>query len=470
MHLEEKTPILIGFEGVTVTSDLAKHFKKINPIGVILFRRNITSFTQTAQLVAGIKELLGDVLIGIDQEGGAVERLGELAIPSQFALSQAGLVTEATKLQARLLASLGINLNFSPVLDLYDSKSPVINLRAFSADPLVVAKCGEESLTSHLKSGVTPCPKHFPGHGRSLEDSHFSAATLDKSKKELEAAELIPFQTAIDAGCPMMMSAHLWVPELDSDLPATFSKKILNDLLREQMGYQGLIISDCLEMAATEDSYSPAEMVRLGRLAGLDIWMSSFSLKGSLEFQLELAQELKRQTDDKSGARIQAFLRNFPQLKAEQPKAEEIDALYEASLIQRGEGFNYSQGIICCSLGKYKKSGVNAGEQQHPFLARLNDSTLPIKVSKAINRPAELQSLVTLANAEKALLLLVSSDAFLRSDWDSENYSLEKANNCLHIALKSPLDLKLEAKNHWGLQGYNATGSKFLVTKLLKGR
>ncbi|MDX2471468.1 MAG: glycoside hydrolase family 3 N-terminal domain-containing protein [SAR324 cluster bacterium] len=465
--LDTKTPILIGFEGVTLTPDLAIHLEKINPIGVILFRRNITSFGQTAQLVTEIKLLLGDVLIGIDQEGGAVERLGELAIPSQFSLSKKRLVAEATKIQASLLASLGINLNFAPVLDLYDANSPVINLRAFSADPIEVANCGVESITAHLKSGVTPCPKHFPGHGRSLEDSHFSAATLQKTQEELENAELIPFQAAIDSSCPMIMSAHLWVPSLDPEYPATLSKKILGDLLRVKMGYQGLVISDCLEMAATEDSYSPAEMVRLGRLAGLDIWMSSFSLKGSLEFQLELATELKIQPNEESQKRVQAFLANLPQLQPAIPSEKDIFALYEASLIQGGEGLKFTSGIICCSLGNQNVSGVNAGQKQHPFLTRLNETTLAIKVSKAINRPADLKSLITLANAENALLLLVSSDAFLRPDWNPEDFSLESAKNSLHIALKSPLDLRLEAKNYWGLQGYNATGSKFLVNKLL---
>ncbi|MBU3914502.1 hypothetical protein KKA14_03120, partial [bacterium] len=290
-------PLLIGFSGTSITQPLKRHLLAMNPAGIVLFKRNITSFQQTRLLISEIKDLLGNIIISVDHEGGVVSRFPDECPnpPSPKSLRQAGsfeIVREACKIQAETLNYLGINLNFVPVLDLMvNPDNQVIGTRSFSADAEEVAIYGKICVEEHQKFNIGTTAKHFPGHGRTSTDSHFALGEVDYSDEDSLNQDLIPYKAVIKTGVSAVMTAHLMYPALDDTYPASLSKKIVMGILRNQLKFEGLIINDCVEMSGISDHFSPRQIIQNGVQAGVDLFISSFSLKKSLEYQLELKRE-----------------------------------------------------------------------------------------------------------------------------------------------------------------------------------
>lgn len=251
--------------------------------GVILFRRNVADVDQVVALNEAIHAAAVDAVaapfVALDQEGGRVVRLREplTPIPPMRAIGDRGdwgLAADIAEVLATEVQTVGFNLNFSPVLDVdTNPDNPVIGDRAFSRDPEVVASMGGAFLYGHLKSGVIPCGKHFPGHGDTDTDSHLELPVLDHPPERFEEVELVPFRKTIGSDIPMLMTAHVLVPALDTVHPATLSHAVMHRLLREELGYDGVVITDDLEMKAVCDRYSMEEMVELGLRAGVDIFL-----------------------------------------------------------------------------------------------------------------------------------------------------------------------------------------------------
>jgi beta-N-acetylhexosaminidase len=245
--------------------------------GVALFARNVESPAQVAALTAQLRAEYPDVIVAIDEEAGDVTRFesrsgssrpGNLALG---AIDDAKLTEAVARDLGRDLADAGITLDYAPDADVNNNPAnPVIGVRAFGAEPGLVARHTAAFIRGLQESGVAGCAKHFPGHGDTAVDSHHDVPLIAKSAAELEACELVPFRSAIAAGAKVVMTGHLLVPAYDAELPATLSSKILTGLLREELGFQGLIVTDGIEMQGVRRRYGLAGAGVRALAAGVD--------------------------------------------------------------------------------------------------------------------------------------------------------------------------------------------------------
>jgi beta-N-acetylhexosaminidase len=222
-------------------------------------------------------------LVSVDQEGGNVLRLrdGFTPIPSMRAVGRADdaeLTFAIGRLMGRELSAVGVDLDFAPVLDVdTNPDNPVIGPRSFGRTQDLVSWHGLALVSGLSSAGVADCGKHFPGHGDTLQDSHLDLPRLEHSLERLESLELVPFRAAIRAGIPALMTAHILFKELDPTYPATMSPLIVRAVLRDSFGYDGLVISDDLEMKAIADHYSLEDVLVHGLNAGVDAFLCCHS-------------------------------------------------------------------------------------------------------------------------------------------------------------------------------------------------
>ena len=285
--IEIQTPIdqmcgqllVAGFEGERIPKGLAAALVDGHRGGVVLFKRNLPTVEAAHELCSSIaksspKEL--PPFVAVDQEGGRVSRLPEpfLALPPMRVLGEIGdkdLVQRAARVVARQLAALGFNLNFAPVLDVDSNpKNPVIGDRSFGSDADHVARFGGAFIEGQREGGVLSCGKHFPGHGDTDKDSHVDLPRVERAKDALDLIELPPFRAAALKKVDTLMSAHVVYEELHPGVPATLSPKICTDLLRGEIGFQGVLFSDDLEMKALADRQEIEETAVAAVRAGCD--------------------------------------------------------------------------------------------------------------------------------------------------------------------------------------------------------
>jgi len=264
--------LLVGFPGRTVDADVGG-LVEAGVLGAILFGRNVGTPAETALLVRELKSRAGRPFpVSLDQEGGRVARLRGApytALPPMRVIGQRGDVEIARRV-GRLLAfelrATGFDWDYAPVLDVDSNPAnPVIGDRSFSADPAEVARLGVALGEGLEQGGVASCGKHFPGHGDTLQDSHLTLPILEHGLERLEAVELVPFRAYAQAGLASVMTAHVRFPALGEDVAATLSRKSITGLLRERVGFGGVVVSDDLEMKAIADPAAAAvEAVRAG--------------------------------------------------------------------------------------------------------------------------------------------------------------------------------------------------------------
>lgn len=248
--------------------------------GVILFARNFESAEQFASLLASLKRSVDrPLLTSIDQEGGRVRRLRGApfsTIPSMRAVGMLGdaeIARRVGAVLARELRAVNVDLDFAPVLDVdTNPANPVIGDRSFSPDPEVVARLGAALIEGMQAEGVAACAKHFPGHGDTQQDSHVDLPRLPHPMERLEAVELLPFRR-VAPFVASIMTAHVVFETLDAERPATMSRPALDGILRDRFGYDGVVISDDLEMKAIADHFPVEEAVVEGVLAGVDLFL-----------------------------------------------------------------------------------------------------------------------------------------------------------------------------------------------------
>lgn len=258
--------------------------------GLILFDKNIVDTRQVTTFTHALQTEARDIpmFLGIDQEGGVIQRIpGGTNLPGQMALGATGdttLAEAAGKLTGEELKALGLNINFAPVLDINSNPdNPIIGMRSFGSNADLVTRLGLATIKGLRQSNVIAAVKHFPGHGDTLVDSHLGMPVLTHNLERLNSVELKPFRAAIENGVEMIMTAHIAFPAIDNEhvtslkdgssvpIPATLSQKVLNGLLREEMGYEGLIISDAFTMKAIAEHFGENKAVERAVSAGVDI-------------------------------------------------------------------------------------------------------------------------------------------------------------------------------------------------------
>ncbi|HEY2926827.1 beta-N-acetylhexosaminidase, partial [Piscinibacter sp.] len=314
--------VMVNIEGTALGVEQAGFLRDKHIRAVCLFRGNLGSEAEVRKLTADLRDAMGEhALIALDQEGGSVVRLTFVPqAPAAMALGAAGdaaLAEAVGAAVARAVGSLGFNWNFAPVLDVNNNPAnPVIAERSFSEDPNAVARLAGAWMRGALREGVACCVKHFPGHGDTHVDSHHDLPVVDKSLDELRALEFLPFAALKDAA-PAMMTAHIVYPQLDPDHPATLSRRVLGELLREDWGYDGVVITDSLVMKAIHDRYGHHRAAVLALQAGADMVMAL----GSQQDQAAALQAIAAAQADgtltapallKARARLDALAQRFP--------------------------------------------------------------------------------------------------------------------------------------------------------------
>ena len=280
--------LMAGFEGGRLDRALQALIAELRLGGLILFKRNIESPRQLTELCRSAQHCARDsglppLFIAIDQEGGQVARLGRpfTRFPGNPAMQDAADALRFARITAIELAWTGINMNLAPVLDVNSNPAnPVINTRSFGGDPQLAAACGAAFVAALQGAGVMAVGKHFPGHGDTTIDSHVALPVVAHGRARLEAVEFAPFLAAMAAGVAGIMSAHVHFPAIEptANVPATLSHRVLTGLLRDEMGYRGLLLTDSLEMGALATSGYPAPLAAAHALAaGADVLLFNTS-------------------------------------------------------------------------------------------------------------------------------------------------------------------------------------------------
>lgn len=314
--------VMCGFSGKTPTEEILRLIREYRLGNVIYFRDNIGTPEEVRQLSATLQEAArtagnAPLWISVDQEGGMVARIDRQValMPGNMALGAVGspeLVYETARISGMELRSLGINLNFAPCVDVNNNKAnPVIGVRSYGEDAEMVGLMSARAVQGYQDAGISACPKHFPGHGDTTADSHLELPTVPHNLERLRQVELPPFRSAIAAGADVVMTAHVQFPAYDaSGLPATLSGAVLEGLLREELGFCGVIATDCLEMKAISGTVGVGRGAVMALKAGADLVLVSHSPELQLEaleaiYQAVLSGELSRERIAASARRIQ---------------------------------------------------------------------------------------------------------------------------------------------------------------------
>ena len=275
--------LVCGFEGTKAGDHARFLYRDLNIGNWIFFARNIEGYEQTAELsreiISETRQNNGDYpYMTIDQEGGIVSRFhGDLnTYPGAMACAAAGgpdLARKAAEVTARHIRSLGFNMNLAPVADINSNPdNPIVGSRSYGDTPEQVSRYALAAAEGYEAGGVIPVLKHFPGHGDTATDSHKDLPLINHPYPLLKERELVPFVKGIERGVPAIMVAHMLIPALDnSGVPASLSPGIITSLLREQMGFNGLVLTDCLEMQGVRKHYSTEQAVVMALKAGADM-------------------------------------------------------------------------------------------------------------------------------------------------------------------------------------------------------
>lgn len=317
----------IAFHGTAVTPALSSMIRQRKAGGVILYSENFTDAASVKRLVAELQGIASDaktlpLFISIDQEGGAVVRIsrGATILPGNMALAAtpdpSDSVRKAVAITARDLRALGVNFELSPDADVNNEpRNPIILNRSFGSDSQRVASLVAIATRAFADANLLCCAKHFPGHGETTTDSHTGLPLLDVDRAHLDAIELPPFRAAIAAGVPAIMSAHIRIPALDpaADLPITLSRAVMTDLIRTQLGFAGLLVTDDLEMGALTATRTESQAGYDAFVAGADFLLFRFDESAQVDAHGKLAAGMT--SGALSGPRVDASLRRILAVK-----------------------------------------------------------------------------------------------------------------------------------------------------------
>jgi beta-N-acetylhexosaminidase len=482
MSLAEKVGQLfqVGFHSKTADQEIKDLIENYHIGGVIYFSRNLDSLQQTAFLSNTLQDLALNsgaslpLFISADQEGGAVTRIkGGTHFPGNMALGATAdpeLVRKTAAATAAELKSIGINVNLAPVLDVNNNaQNPVIGVRSFGGKAELVAELGRAYIAGLQSKDVTATAKHFPGHGDTDTDSHLDLPVINHPRQRLEKVELFPFKEAIAAGVDSIMTAHIYFPTIESEagIPATLSKAVLTDLLRQELGFEGLIITDCMEMKAIANTFGTVEGAIKTIEAGSDTVLISHSYqkqKKSIEALIQAVKSgrISEKRIDESVKRIiklKAKRINFAVVNQADPGAFDLNkhrqlareiAEKSITLVKNEEVFplknirNKKVTLISFKMGRASIAEENSGKEfiLSDYLKRelkeLNEITL--------NQNSTLTE-IQRREIEKSDLVIVSTYDAVNNSYQIElAEELAENNDVFVLALRNPYDFMLVDK------------------------
>lgn len=310
--------LCVGFDGPAIPEEYEKLVKEYKIGNALLFKRNVKSYEQLRDLCENLTRLIlnetGHVpFIMSDEECGGVSRIGHIAAPTPcaMAIGSTGDPENAYmlgRITGEELRACGINMAIGPVLDCYSNPdNTVIGNRSYGKDPQTVTEFGLAYKRGLEEAGVFPCAKHFPGHGDTAVDSHLAVPVVEKTEEAFRETELVSFKAAIDEGIEAIMSAHIVLPAMDpARVPSTVSKKIMTGLLREELGFQGLLLTDGMEMKAVMDLYGIEEACRRALDAGCDICLVCHSARQAASVMEYLGKAIENGTLDRAAVEERA--------------------------------------------------------------------------------------------------------------------------------------------------------------------
>jgi len=396
-----------GFEGTEPSDNIKQLIEEYHVGGIIYFARNVASVDQVTNLSYGLQRIAEEsgnlpLWISIDQEGGMVARIteGVALMPGNMAVAAAGRpesAYEAAFITGQELLAMGINLNLAPVLDVNNNAlNPVIGVRSYSESPEMVAEYGVQAVRGFQAAGVTATAKHFPGHGDTDTDSHLDLPTIRHDRERIERVELVPFRCAIEAGLDAIMSSHIYFPALEPrKLPTTLSYSLLTGLLRGELGFEGVIMTDCMEMKAIKDHYGTVDAVVMAVEAGADLLLIShtFDLQTrAIDALYQAVQEGRISID-----RIDASVRRVLAYKAKR-------GILNADTPDPAAAFAIGSGDHLEAARRISESSVTLVRDDEGLLPLRRERTLVVTIATTVTSVAD-ESLGSRRSLGEALAL-----------------------------------------------------------------
>jgi len=455
--------LMSGFDGLTAPDYFLNWLREGRLGGVILFARNVDTPQQLAALTASLQDAAKyPLLIAIDQEGGTVARLragfsespGALALSSIANNPEQHIETVSGVLGAEMRA-LGINWTYAPVLDVnYNADNPTLGTRSFGTDPESIAELAGAAIRGFQGDGVAACAKHFPGLGNTDVDTHLALPRLSTSLEQLRTVDLLPYRAAIDNNLATVMTTHTIYSVLDEEHPATLSETIVPQILREELGFEGVVTTDCMEMKAIDDHYGVQDSVVRAALAGIDIILFSHTAEkqaAAYESLLEAVENGRVPMDlvDRANERIAALKEKFPS------QTPDISTIYSAQhqttmleaaktsigLVRAQNGIlplTAEQAITLVEFSPAVDSIVQESTDSSTLSYYLKQELPHIQTHVLPSRSTEQPTI------ETDILVIATRNAHLiPSQTDAVQALAQQAKTVILVALRNPYDAKL---------------------------
>jgi len=469
LSLDERAGQLmnVSWHGTTITPALEAMIRIRKVGGVVIHAENFDDASSLRALVNDLQRLARDaktlpLLIAIDQEGGAVTRIGKGAtiLPGNMALAAtpdpSAAVRAAIGILCRDMRAIGVNWDLAPVADVNNEpRNPIILNRSFGSDPRRVAALVDVAVRAFGAEAFLCCAKHFPGHGATTVDSHSGLPDLEIDRARLDAVELVPFRAAIAAGVPAIMSAHIRVRALDPtpDLPVTLSPAVMTGLLRDQLGFTGLLVTDDLEMGALTKTRSQAEAGYQAFAAGADLLLFRFDESAQLDAHRRLVAgmtggTLTRARVDASLRRIVALKERYGILDAAEPSgptgsaADRVtaDLLARQSItVLRAGGLPLRGRILVASVGAPDIATL----ADQPTLGAVLRDRLPAVTARTITAAPSASDIASLVAAARDADTVVvgTADTSANPQQAALVTALAGARPTVLVSLRSPYDI-----------------------------
>ena len=494
MNLKKKIgqKLVVGFDGYELNDHIKNLISNYHVGNVILFERNCKTPEQVFNLVQSLQKLSMEhnglpLFVMIDQENGVVNRIfdGITVFPGNMAQTVGATLEETEKIAYFTglgLRTLGINFNLAPSVDVNNNpKNPVIGTRRFGASAKTVAQRGNAYIKGLQKAHVIATAKHFPGHGDTSVDSHLALPIVDHDKKRLEEIELHPFREAIKNDVKAIMSAHIQFPAYDSkELPGTLSYNILTNLLRTELGFEGVIITDCMEMKAIDDLYGAAKATPMAISAGADLICISHCEKKQIAalggivqalgdkklFEEQIDESYNRILELKKEYDIEGFLKTtYMQAKVNLYK-EEYEKLAEAvseksiTLVRNHDQIpvRNQDTLIVAPDGRALTSAD--GLRYTPNFAQFFSNQMQNVTAFEIgNSPTneEIMRVVEKAKSKKLIIICTQNATFQPQQQALVHETLKVNENIVLIPLRNPYDIELFSEIPCCLLAYEYT-------------